>query len=297
LKFERGMSTPSHDQVWFQTDEAWDFLPEAMMAGLNRIDVRKEARALRFIARATRIEAFAARHAVEMRPFTLFGSGDFHHLSALWLRQLTEPFHLLSFDNHPDWDIRPPRWSCGAWINRALGNSLVKTVSIWGCGHIECNFPGRLLGNRGAARAGRLRVHPWAQEGQEYPAWLHPITAENWKALFLAWLETIQDQNLYVTIDIDCLTADTALTNWENGRFTRDDLVWALARVREKARIIGGDLCGAWSRPEYGSAFQSFAGWFDHPKIAPPDPAERRSRHERIFAELWPALAGTGNSA
>ena len=38
----------------------------------------------------------------------------------VWMRQFKEKFLLLSFDNHPDWDIRSPKWSCGAWINRAL---------------------------------------------------------------------------------------------------------------------------------------------------------------------------------
>lgn len=282
-------------QVWFQTDDAWDFLPAEEKARLQVIDVRDEARALRFITTVKRIEEFDARHALDFHPFTLFGSGDFHHLSALWTRQFHEPFTLLSFDNHPDWDIRPPKWSCGAWINRALENPNVQHVSIWGCGNFECDFPWRLLGNRTAAREGRLQVRPWAKEGVTYPSWLSPLTRETWKSQFTGWAEGHAAQKIYVTIDLDCLSSDEVVTNWENGRFTCDDLIWALQTLREKAQIIGGDLCGAWSRPAYQTTFQKLAGWFDHPKLASPPEEVLRTRNLRAFQRLWPMLTGSSN--
>ena len=285
------MLAPSSNQVFFQTDTAWDFLREEQRP--PAIDVREEARGLRFITSARRIEKFALLHAAEFRPFTLYGSGDFHHLSAVWTRQFTEPFILLSFDNHPDWDIRPPHWSCGAWINRALENPRVHAAAIWGCGNFECEFPGRLLGNRAAARERRLLVHPWARDPRAtYPDWLSPITPETWRSQFTGWLEKIRDWNIYVTIDLDCLAPGEVYTNWEQGRFTCADLVWALGQVREKAKIIGGDLCGAWSPQKYRTAFQKLAGWWDHPKVAAPDPATLAVRQLDAFTQLWPILHG-----
>lgn len=260
------------------------------MLDLPVIDVREEAKALRFITTVARINEFDSCHAGEMRPFTLFGSGDFHHLSAVWLRQFHEPVTLLSFDNHPDWDIRPPRWSCGAWINRALENPLIEHVSIWGCGNFECNMPWRLLGNRNAAQEKRLLVQPWKQEKISYPAWLQPITPDSWKAQFREWAEGQTGRKIYVTIDLDCLTTDEAITNWEQGNFTVADLIWALHTLRESATILGGDICGAWSHPEYQTRFQKLAGWFDHPKIALPDPVVSQVRNRSALERLWPAL-------
>src|ERR1700691_3881524 len=226
------------DSVCFRTDDAWDFIPDGRCFSLPVVDVREEARALRFITSARQIDAFAARHTAEFRPFTLFGSGDFHHLSAVWTRQFQEPFTLLSFDNHPDWDIRPPRWSCGAWINRVLENPRVESVSVWGCGNFECNFPWRFLGNRRAAKTHRLLVYPWRQKRVRYPAYFNPLRIGNWKTLFMDWLDHHHDHKVYVTIDLDCLVPGEAITNWESGRFTCDNLVWALKTLREKVEVI-----------------------------------------------------------
>ena len=54
------------------------------------------------------------------------------------------PFTLVSFDNHPDWDIKPPYWSCGGWAARTLYTSRVERVSVWGCGNFELRWPSRL---------------------------------------------------------------------------------------------------------------------------------------------------------
>ena len=72
------------------------------------------------------------------RAFLAYGSGDFHHLSALLVRRIPTPLTLVSFDNHPDWDIRPPRWCCGSWINRALDWCAREEAAVWGCGNFEC---------------------------------------------------------------------------------------------------------------------------------------------------------------
>ncbi len=92
-------------------------------------------------------------------------------------------------------------------------------------------------------------VYPWRQRRVRYPAYFNPLRIGNWKTLFRDWLDHHHDHKVYVTIDIDCLVSGEAITNWENGRFTCDDLVWALRTLREKVEVIGGDLCGGWSRP------------------------------------------------
>jgi arginase family enzyme len=271
-------------------DDAWRAEP----FGLPVADARDWGPRLRFSAPSRLITEFYRERETHLAaPFLLYGSGDFHHLTALRLRQITEPVVLVSFDNHPDWDVRPPRWGCGGWINRALELPHVRHVSVWGCGNFECWWPHQIFGNRRAERAGILEVHPWAddrpvQDRQRKGA----ILRNNWREHFEQFLETSRGENVYVTIDLDCLQAEEAVTNWEAGRFAIVDLEWALNKLRESRRVLGGDICGAYSKPKYARLKQRFAAEFDHSKIPLPDDDNIRVINLAALEKLWPLLAG-----
>jgi len=249
---------------------------------------------LRFSAPAKLIEKFCRETGGELPPFLLYGSGDFHHLTALWIRSLTEPFVLVSFDNHPDWDIRPPRWGCGGWVNRALELPAVKKISVWGCGNFECWWPRQLFGNRRAEREGRLEVHPWADNRPiSDQARRGAILRANWREHFSRFAAALAGSNVYVTIDLDCLRTEEAVTNWESGRFNLDDLTWALIELRAaNGHIVRGDICGAFSPPVYARRKQRFAAEMDHPKLPAPDLAAATRINLHAFKTLWPLLAG-----
>jgi arginase family enzyme len=276
--------------IWLAVDNAWDYLDRNSNGLPRRADARRAGESLRFLTSRKRIEQFYREFAGEFRPYTLSGSGDFHHLTAVLVRQFSSPFVIVSFDNHPDWDIRPPHWCCGAWINRALENSLVEKIAVWGCGSFECLFPGRLLGNSHACKTGRLKVVPWAKENQKYPSWLQPMTNETWREKFTRFVNGIAASNVYVTIDMDCLAEDEAVTNWESGSYSVHEIVWAINQLRSKTNIIGGDLCGAYSSPRYAGWFQRFASKMDHPKERNISTDQLQSINQRAFQDIWPAL-------
>ncbi len=267
-------------------DGAWRDLP------LPRQDASAWGPNLRFTAPSRAVEKFAAEMEGKVPPFLIFGSGDFHHLSALWIRQIKEPFTLVSFDNHPDWDVRPPRWACGGWINRALELPQVKRVAVWGCGNCECWGLHQFFGNRGAEQSGRLQVHPWADgRPKRDVARRGAILRSDWKRKFELFVGTLRGTIVYVTIDLDCLKEEFALTNWENGRFTLEDLRWALALLRNETQVIAGDICGAYSQPVFARRKQRFAANWDHPRFPLPNDAEIARRNRTAFDVLWPALA------
>jgi hypothetical protein len=282
--------------VWFAFDDAWDFGISESFEPPARIDAREIGPSLRFITSGRMIERFHRKFGKLLRPFVLSGSGDFHHLTAIFVRQVKEPFVILSFDNHPDWDVRPPHWSCGAWVNRALENPLVKQVAVLGCASFECRLPWRLLGNRSACRSGRLWVAPWRSEGDDYPSWLHPMSTFDWRTVFARYVESLRTLPVYVTVDLDSLTESDAITNWENGRFSLSDIVWAIRFLRQKAPIVGGDLCGAFSLARYGSWFQALAGRFDHPRQRSVADSKRHAVNLRALQTIWPVLTGPGNA-
>lgn len=270
--------------IHLNLDDAWksDALP------LASVDARAWGPRLRFSAPPREVEHFYKEVGAQLPPFVVYGSGDFHHLTALWLRRLSRLTTVVSFDNHPDWDIRPPRWGCGGWVNRALDLPQIEKVSVWGCGNFECWWPGRIFGNNRAEQTGRLEVHPWAdersaKEGKRRGA----ILRANWRDKFARFVERL-GAVVYVTIDLDCLRAEEAITNWESGCFTVEDVVWALELLGN--RIVAGDICGAWSPPHYARWKQHFAARMDHPRLALPEPAEIARRNHAALLRLLPLL-------
>jgi len=281
----------SDSALHLNLDDAW---PNDSMV-LPIVDVRSWAPRLRFSGPPRLIEQFYRERGRDLAtPFLLYGSGDFHHLTALRLRSVPGPIVLISFDNHPDWDVRPPKWACGGWVNRALELPSVRLVGVWGCGNFECWWPHRIFGNRRAERAGTLEVHPWAddrpvKDQQRKGA----ILRENWRERFEEFAKRLGGKNVYVTIDLDCLRVEEAVTNWESGRFTAGDLQWALGELHQSCRIIAGDICGAYSPPKYDRWKQSFAAEFDRPKLPPPNLEQARETNLATLEKLWPLLAGS----
>ena len=268
-------------------DGAWP----AETLQLSSVDAAGWGPRLRFCAPARVVESFYHEFANRLAPFVVYGSGDFHYLTALWLRQIEQPFILVSFDNHPDWAITPPKWACGGWINRALELPLLRHVAIWGCGNFECWWPHNIFANRSAQRANKLEVHPWADDRPiEDQHRANSILATNWRERFENFTKKIRGAKVYVTIDMDCLAAGEALTNWENGRFTINDLEWALTKLREENEIIAGDICGAYSEPRYARRTQEFASNWDHPKLELPAFEEVSKVNVATLERLWPVL-------
>lgn len=275
-------------------DGAW---PTGALASAP-VNLREWGPKLRFCALPGEIAEFQAVCAglPGEEAFLLYGSGDFHHLSALWVARAARcPLTLVSFDNHPDWDLRPPRWCCGNWMNRALDLPRVEKIAVWGCGNFECWGVHRLWGNHGDVRRGRLEVHPWADgRSPADQARAHVILAENWRERFEVFAAGLAGKEIYVTVDLDCLRAGEAVTNWENGRFAVVDVCWAIETLRSHGAVVAGDICGAYSAQGYARWKQCFAANLDHPKFPAPDPVEAARINARALAAIWPVLTGAG---
>jgi hypothetical protein len=271
-------------------DDAWS----EELPGVETIDATEWGPRLRFSAPARLIEEFFREYDPQLGAFTLYGSGDFHHLTALWIRRLSEPVVVVSFDNHPDWDVRPPKWCCGGWVNRALELPQVKKVSLWGCGNFEVWWPGQLFGNRRAEREGKLDVHAWADNRPKARQGRRgAIFRATWRDEFERFLVELHAASVYITVDLDCLRAGDAITNWENGLFTTEDVAWALGRLREEVRVIGGDICGAYSKPKYARGTQRFVSEFDHPKLSLPNEQKIAEVNLAALRQLWPVLVSS----
>ncbi len=130
--------------------------------------------------------------------------------------------------------------------------------------------PGRIFEYNLAERSDRLEVHPWAEDcGGKVRARRGAILRENWREKFSAFVVGLGGARACVTIDLECLGAEDAATHWESGRFTLEDVAWALELLGQGNRIVAGDICGAWSAPIFARRKQRFAAAMDHPKLPP----------------------------
>ena len=274
--------------VHLNLDDAWEESP----LGMGQVEAREWGPRVRYFAPEKFLGEFYERVLTPLPAFVLYGSGDFHHLAGWLLRRVREPVTLVSFDNHPDWDVRPPRWSCGGWVNRALENRLVERAAVWGCGNFELGGPARLFGNRRAIKSGRLEVHGWAERfGAGVRRRFDCMTRENWRERFEGFVEKLAGSAVYVTVDLDCLNGEEAATNWENGMFRADEVAWAVGELRRRCRIVGGDVCGAYSRPRFERWTQRLASRWDHPRLAAVNETEGKRRNMAALRVIWPALA------
>lgn len=257
--------------------------------GAIKVEARDLAPRLRIVA--SRTAAAELRDRLEAvwpdEPALIFyGSGDFHHLCAVFLSFVREPVTVVQFDNHPDWTGFPKTLNCGSWVNRALELDHVEKVVTIGPAADDFVRPERKHANLQAIRDGRLEVHPW----RAAPSRLKGAAVDApgcrtrdgeivWDQLagrdFASFVDELDarlsDAALWVTIDKDVLRRDEAVTNWDQSELTLDMIADAVRRLGRRRRILGIDVCGDYSRPRYADPFRLLLSIADHPRMTRPE--------------------------
>ncbi|MDO8488830.1 MAG: hypothetical protein Q7S42_01785 [Candidatus Omnitrophota bacterium] len=223
---------------------------------------------------------------VEKKYPTFLGSGDFHHISEVLISQVNEPFSLIVFDFHPDWDILPPRFGCGSWVSAALKNKNISKCILIGAGSHDLSFPSLQSANLGALAGNRLEIYPYRHSPSRVYFRRLPqnrsITIT--KSLFsneVSWQELEQEdltdftlkliknlptKKVYISIDKDSLRKEYALTNWEEGFLHLDQLLLMVKLMHQNLDIIGLDVTGDYSPVEISHKTKAFISRLDHPK-------------------------------
>jgi len=221
-----------------------------------------------------------AQHAV-----TFLGSGDFHHVSQLLLSRFADPLTLIVFDCHPDWDMLPPRLGCGSWVSRALELSTVSKVLLLGISSGDISSPAIHTGNLQALKDDRLEIYTCAHKPtrvllRNVPRnssiqvrrsgiaseiiWTE-LQGRNMEMFMAELLQRCASKKAYISIDKDCLRSDYALSNWEAGRFSLDELLRLLKVIQENMDIVGLDITGEYSESVVAGRLKGFCSRLDHP--------------------------------
>lgn len=288
------------------TDDSVDMNALAYAApwtSITRVDLRDLGPGLRLWGRQRSIDAARARiaDADDPRPsITFMGSGDFHHLAALLIERVTEPFTVLHFDNHPDWVRLAPRWHCGSWINQVLALPNVRRVVTVGPCSDDLVNPGRKGGNLPALDSGRLALFPWQHEPSRARKRIADGPGHTWRDGRIFWrnlaerqlqdtfrmvLDAIPTAAVWITIDKDVLPEHEALTNWDQGNMPLAALLAILQAAGANKRILGADICGEYSPPDHVNWLKRMESRMDQPAHGKPD-RKRIDDNSRTDLEL-----------
>jgi len=217
---------------------------------------------------------------------TFIGSGDFHHISSNLINQFNESFSVVVFDFHPDWDIFPPRKGCGSWVSEILKNKNIKKIVLIGVSSNDISTLNIQSANLSSLNNDRVEIYPY----QHAPShvYFRKVPENNsldvkkgllrsrisWQEIknkkidefILKIIKRLPTKQVYVSLDKDCLRRDFALTNWEEGLLSLDELILSLKLIKSNLDIIGMDITGEYSKVLIQSKLKGLISRLDHPK-------------------------------
>lgn len=242
-----------------------------------------------------------------------YGSGDFHHLTDLFLGRVEEPVTVIQFDNHPDWVTFPATSNCGGWVNRTLERRNVTRVITIGPTSTDLVLPQIKSANLRAIRDGRLEMYAWrvpatrivgaaidvggtSTVGDGFAKQLiwRNLADEDWRGFVDELIGRLGPEALWVTFDKDVLATSEAVTNWDQGVMRLDQVLHAIERLAGHRRILGVDVCGDYSPSKFRDPFRYALARLDHPRQPKFDmamAAVNDATNARIAAKLEQVLA------
>lgn len=217
---------------------------------------------------------------------SFLGSGDFHHISQILINQIEEPVSLIVFDLHPDWDTLPPRFGCGSWLTQSLKNKNILKCILIGVSSSDISNIRLQTGNLASLKNNRVEIYPYShrpslvffksvpenisikvKKGFLYNRiYWNELKERNLTEFFLSIVKRIPTKQVYVSIDKDCLKKEYALTNWEEGLLSLDQLLLMLKIIKDNLDIVGMDLAGDYSKISISGKFKTILSRLDHPK-------------------------------
>lgn len=235
--------------------------------------------------------AEAPEHAV-----TLYGSGDFHHVTLALLRRIKTPFNLLVIDNHPDWMRGVPLLHCGTWLYHAARLPMVQDIYHVG-GDVDFDNYFRWMAPWPMLHSGKIRVFPAIRRyrnGQWSRVESCPLiedgnglSRELLRARLTDQLASLSRYPLYVSLDKDVMNSANAMVNWDSGHLSRSDVQMVLESFLEMAggRLIGMDVLGDWSPVRMQGLLRHYLHWSEHPPLKI-DPRESSRSNDALNCSL-----------
>lgn len=165
-------------------------------------------------------------------------SGNYHYMTRLFTKRISDPYNLVFFDNHNDMQLTmiPELLSCGAWAKQVIeeDENLQKLILIG---------PGeKTINDIDVANSDKLVCI----SREELCGDLHCRLREKLEERLA---EVSMDLPLYVSVDKDVMGEEYARTNWDQGDMSLETLKELLKYIYSRLTDCGGkliavDICG-----------------------------------------------------
>jgi hypothetical protein len=249
----------------------------------------------------------------ESRPepaITLYGSGDFHHVSLALIRRLRTPVNLLVLDNHPDWMRGIPFLHCGTWLYHAARLPHVHRVFHVG-GDVDFDNYYQPLAPWSMIRSGKIVVFP-AMRQFSRGGWTKipnqllrsepgkQSSHERLAELLQPFRAELACRPLYISLDKDVMTANEVIVNWDSGHLGLAEVQAILTAFLDYAgrNLAGMDIVGDWSPVKVRGGLRRLMHLMMHPGLEV-DPVAARQKNEEVNLKLvectHAALSGATN--
>lgn len=216
--------THSYSADWIERNKELKVIDCSDIAGTDMYCTREAEEELE-----RRISAFP------LRGIHFIDSGNYHYMTRIFTKRISEPYNLLFFDNHNDMQptMIPELLSCGAWAKQTIEDDedLQKLFLI---GPDE-----KAINDINVANADKL-VCISREELREW----------NMKEKLAECLAEIDMRlPLYVSIDKDVMSEEYARTNWNQGEMSlvtlKEILEYIYNMLKENGSgVVSVDICG-----------------------------------------------------
>lgn len=223
--------------------------------------------------------------------FSLIGSGDYHHASLALISQFTKPLTVVLFDNHPDWMRPPHQFHCGTWVYSLARLEHVERIVIIGLESGDIAEDQFEKGDMESYLQGKIVLLPYQ------PVQVGALTLKSSfeQHVFMGIAEVlaeIETDHIYISVDKDCLRAEDARTNWEQGTMPLSTVTATIRALKAYKQVVGADTVGDFSPVRFHSPLKWIASHLDR-RTHPREDMEVASRiNAAANAQLIEALTG-----
>jgi arginase family enzyme len=201
--------------------------------------------------------------------FSFIGSGDYHHFSLALIQQIKTPITVVLFDNHPDWMKPPHLYHCGTWVYSLARLAQVKRVIIIGLESGDIEDDQFNQGDTESYANGKIVLLPYRPVEINEPGApgksLNSRLAVDLHEGIEEILRVIPTEDVYISLDKDCLRKEDAFTNWEQGSLPLATVLACIKSIHQKFNVIGADTVGDYSPPRFISPLKWIGSLLDRP--------------------------------